>query len=461
MACQGCGNNSDKKLCCPTCVELGRKSFFCSQDCFTKNWKSHNQLHNLLKKQKALDQQAAAASALESGDAPASAIGAAADGVGALPTTSTPSTPSTTMSAPSSSSAPQMSDRAARAFAPLPGGDALLSHLNSQVAPAAAAAAAGFVNKAQGLAKDGAAAGIGDMVGRFSGWFGPGEQARGREAGSSNVRARGASRDRDGRSGLPPGRPRAGSRGDKADKPPPAKASLAKTGLRALGALAFVAAGSYYIGFVAMRSEPRVDPVLVDLSGVEPVAATQLPPGGIVIEAQADPLSSAELRGLQSELASLRGTLERHDKMLRYIMDRYVEKDSPLLASTKDGLLPEAFEPPKEEAAKASDGDTAVLREEAQVFVLPTNSSEAVVEPEKEPAPLLPKNRRRGGLGMGAMDEPGQETQAQAWGAEPDLDVGAIEFESNNEGIDAELPAPKEPLTPGRDSGQGSLGLAP
>lgn len=454
MACQGCGNDSQKKLCCPTCVQLGRKSFFCGQECFTKNWKTHNQLHNLLKKQKALEQQAAASPAtVENGEAGPVTLGT--------------SSGSTALSAPPSSalgsaaSTQPMSDRAAKAFAPLPGGDALLSHLNSQVAPAAAAAAAGLVNKAQGLAKDGAAAGLGDMVGRFSAsLFGPVEPARGREA-TSNVRARGASRDRDGRSGLPPGRPRADSRGEKGDKPPPAKASLAKTGLRALGALAFVAAGTYYLGYVAMKDEPQVDPVLVDLSGAEPVAATKLPPGGIfaggiVSETQSDPLSSAELRALQAELESLRGLLERHDKMLRYIMDRYVEKDSPLLGkATKDWLLPDAASDAP--VVMASDGGTAVLREEAQVFVLPSNSTAGVVEAE-EPVPVLPKHpRRRGGLGMGAMDEPGQETQGQpAWGT--GYDVGTVEFESDNVGLEAELVPQKEPLTHGRNSKQGSLG---
>ncbi|CAK0823899.1 unnamed protein product, partial [Prorocentrum cordatum] len=32
MACQGCGRVSETRLCCPTCVELGRTSFFCGQE---------------------------------------------------------------------------------------------------------------------------------------------------------------------------------------------------------------------------------------------------------------------------------------------------------------------------------------------------------------------------------------------------------------------------------------------
>eukprot|EP00971_Amphidinium_carterae_P274943 5455619-Amphidinium_carterae.1 len=54
MACQGCGRTSVSRLCCPTCVEYGRQSFFCSQECFTKNWKSHNQLHEILKRKQGI-----------------------------------------------------------------------------------------------------------------------------------------------------------------------------------------------------------------------------------------------------------------------------------------------------------------------------------------------------------------------------------------------------------------------
>mmetsp|Transcript_23372 Transcript_23372/g.61554 ORF Transcript_23372/g.61554 Transcript_23372/m.61554 type:complete len:298 (+) Transcript_23372:247-1140(+) len=50
MACQGCGRVSEKRLCCPTCIEFGRTSFFCGQECFTTNWNAHNQLHELMRR---------------------------------------------------------------------------------------------------------------------------------------------------------------------------------------------------------------------------------------------------------------------------------------------------------------------------------------------------------------------------------------------------------------------------
>lgn len=44
----GCENNA--KLQCPTCIKLGiQGSFFCSQDCFKTNWKTHKFIHSLAK----------------------------------------------------------------------------------------------------------------------------------------------------------------------------------------------------------------------------------------------------------------------------------------------------------------------------------------------------------------------------------------------------------------------------
>lgn len=50
-ACQGCGIQTPSSLVCPTCTQLGRSSFFCTQDCFHKNWGVHQKLHAILKQQ--------------------------------------------------------------------------------------------------------------------------------------------------------------------------------------------------------------------------------------------------------------------------------------------------------------------------------------------------------------------------------------------------------------------------
>ncbi|KAK9507756.1 hypothetical protein O3M35_007540 [Rhynocoris fuscipes] len=48
--CESPGCNLQAKLQCPTCINLGiQGSYFCSQDCFKENWKSHKVLHKIAK----------------------------------------------------------------------------------------------------------------------------------------------------------------------------------------------------------------------------------------------------------------------------------------------------------------------------------------------------------------------------------------------------------------------------
>ncbi|CAD7923505.1 unnamed protein product [Amoebophrya sp. A120] len=54
ISCQGCGKQTTSEMCCPTCNQFGRQSFFCTQDCFKKNWNVHKRLHTLLQQQKEL-----------------------------------------------------------------------------------------------------------------------------------------------------------------------------------------------------------------------------------------------------------------------------------------------------------------------------------------------------------------------------------------------------------------------
>lgn len=44
--CQGADCGEKAKLFCPTCMKLGlAKTYFCSQDCFKKNWATHKKVH--------------------------------------------------------------------------------------------------------------------------------------------------------------------------------------------------------------------------------------------------------------------------------------------------------------------------------------------------------------------------------------------------------------------------------
>ena len=44
-ACETPGCTSSAKLQCPTCIKLGIKGFFCSQECFKENWNIHKSVH--------------------------------------------------------------------------------------------------------------------------------------------------------------------------------------------------------------------------------------------------------------------------------------------------------------------------------------------------------------------------------------------------------------------------------
>lgn len=46
----GCQNAVTGNLACPTCKKFGMDNFFCSQDCFKKNWAEHKKVHVIAKK---------------------------------------------------------------------------------------------------------------------------------------------------------------------------------------------------------------------------------------------------------------------------------------------------------------------------------------------------------------------------------------------------------------------------
>ena len=56
-ACQGCGNSTDSGMCCPKCGQLGKQTYFCSQECFTANWTQHSRLHAILLQNKQLTEK--------------------------------------------------------------------------------------------------------------------------------------------------------------------------------------------------------------------------------------------------------------------------------------------------------------------------------------------------------------------------------------------------------------------
>jgi methionyl aminopeptidase len=43
----GCENEVTSNLACPKCKQFGQNAFFCTQDCFKKNYNSHKAIHAL------------------------------------------------------------------------------------------------------------------------------------------------------------------------------------------------------------------------------------------------------------------------------------------------------------------------------------------------------------------------------------------------------------------------------
>lgn len=310
MACQGCGQSSQNRLCCPTCIEYGRTTFFCSQECFTNNWKPHCQLHEILKKKKMLEENDAAAQ----GDAIAPPAGGA---VAAVPQTRQEPPPSRP--------------------APLPGGMPLVSSLG----PSRRSAAVGAQKK-----EDGAAGPPASLLGSFVGqaWTAIGGQAA-KLAGSN-----GGSRNDTGGAGLRPGasgalRSRLRSRSPAVRNNVTGSASAAtsaaqaphiqfvRTGVFSLAAIAFVGGIFMYVGHTRHLDEGMPEPAI-------PAMAAALRGGGassasgVVTVSDSRSTAVSDVGGesadaaFRAELGVLREEVERHGKMLRYIMDRYVEKDS-------------------------------------------------------------------------------------------------------------------------------------
>jgi len=390
MACQGCGRNANSKLCCPTCIEFGRTSFFCSQECFTKNWKPHNQLHELLRKKRDLSDDTAINS---SNGVSEDICGVLGDpGPGLEPEASINSKPrasggGTTGSSASSSASSYSTAAAAEVglrrgggggggeFSPLPGGTPLVTNLLPADARRAAearagggaGAAAGRAGERRGAAERRAAADpqrqggvLGSMAGRV--WAmvrRPGDAAGGAASALPTAAARrnAAAAAAAAAASTQPGRSGGVRPGGAAGRSAVPAVSLrtrrfAMHGLVwVLALFAFAASFSYWREFQRYGFERQpADQVLADVGGIvlgpRDASAGEEgleppPPGGAGTGdvdgapsasarggagAQTDGGGGATLADLKSEMARLREIVERHDKMLRYVMDRYVEK---------------------------------------------------------------------------------------------------------------------------------------
>lgn len=301
MSCQGCGRNATTtRLCCPTCIEFGRTSFFCGQECFTSNWAAHNQLHDLLrKKQKEELQGGGVASDEGSG------------GAAARPKAGSGSTAST----------------GSRALPPLPGGTPLVNNASSAAASSkkrddvgTSAASFGVFGSLVSRAKAalGGPAGVGSAQGGKPRFAGGGQQP---SSGSTSRATTGGGSTRPGTTLAAPGKTRQ---------------FTVQQGLWFLAVLTVTAGFIFYRESqrYSFGQQPDLSP---DQSGVTPPGAAAVVgvtgAGGEEASAAAAVAdisdigaSPVSVSALHAEISALRELVERHDKMLRYVMDRYVEK---------------------------------------------------------------------------------------------------------------------------------------
>lgn len=317
MACQGCGHPvGDHRLCCPTCVEFGRTSFFCGQECFTKNWSSHSQLHDILRKKAAM---------ANPDDPPAVGTGGTANSNG-----STTQKPGKTGTAAADANREETGNR--RRFSPLPGGTSLDSTLTGSQQKQQKTASTPGVKK-QTASSDTGLGLVGGLVKRVQAVFA--------EPDTTGSAAKLVSNKKD----LPKTAAVGGNQVRQAASPPatsqPAKQSCVQLGVVGLVIVTVIVGGVFY----RELHKPTDDEHQFSPSGfLEPVPERQAQatsPSDVVPGASMDsvPQSQNLVAELSATVAELREMVHRHDKMMRYIMDRYVEKGEIKLSPTRQGNI--------------------------------------------------------------------------------------------------------------------------
>lgn len=312
MACLGCGAVTETKLCCPTCGELGQTSFFCTQECFTKSWAEHSKVHELLRRKRA--------STLAGGGISSSA-----------PAKPQPPPPKQdTYSAYPKSRA-----------APLPGGMPLVGNFAAQKRNPGATSV-GAAKKSDDAENSGLAV-LGSLVGHAKAMFGSQgatatNSARAGHQNGSRLRERSNSRDAT-KAAVAANTKQGGASPDRGAKP---SVSL-QNALWVLVLITVFAGGGLYMQQRRMAEEFTGDGqaalsaaaqlVVRSAKGGNEEAAVVVASDQTAPAAAADSASVSEkgspasVDSLRAEIAGLRDMVEKHDKMLRYVMERYQEKE--------------------------------------------------------------------------------------------------------------------------------------
>lgn len=318
----------------PNCIEYGRTSFFCTQDCFTKNWKSHGQLHELLKKKKAMGESGAT--------------------VG-LPDADLESPQLAARPKPSSPTEDMPTSNARRSLAPLAGGMSAFATEKRGIN--------GATQRRPETVKPSFPGTLGGVAG--SAWnlvstpfWGSNNATSTTGAKGTTAAASAGARRLGGAAAQPAVKGGAAQLGGKTPWWSSFTRRFAMNGLLwALALVTIVACGFFYKSTLGSGSDQ-----VVITTGVEDVpdirtaataevrsvaipeeapAKTRAPDAASVAApvlsvlglgassptaAPAESASSVEVKSLRNEIVALRELVGRHDKMLRYVMERYVEK---------------------------------------------------------------------------------------------------------------------------------------
>lgn len=318
MACQGCGRTSDNRLCCPTCIEFGRSSFFCGQACFTKNWAAHNQLHELMRRKRALANR---------GDDGTDKVHHNAD-------------PNTRVGGSTGSEA-KVGD--STGHMPLAGGTSMMN-LSAQ--------SRGITTLRSAGGTFGAEESVPSDSGVLSGLIGQAKAATDvfskfgnshSVAGKNRSRSPACSRISGAASGRSTSRSREGSR--ISESPRRAKLMNVQLSLWAIVFICLTAAFLFYRAHERYSNQPSAPEALPPPKPMTPSADSGFDSEVEVSRDVASPAAArvalSPLDALRAEVSDLRGNLQRHEQMLRYIMDRYVERNE-VRNDTALGIIPVA-----------------------------------------------------------------------------------------------------------------------
>lgn len=348
MACQGCGNLSDTRLCCPTCTSFGRTSFFCSQECFTKNWAEHNKLHVILKRQQQL------------------ANGAASAGSENSRGSSAPSSPKPQQRSTEFFGAPagQVSEAVSKAvtsvgswgivpLGPLPASSSSTSRTsgnNSETSSKTKSSNAAPAREAPRSMQSSATDQLEQHLGSFKSAFGA-AAIQMREMLNSPKKPAGRqpqpSRSGAGKQSVPP------------PAPPPPESLLTQwmAFSKSLRGRLWIGMGSVFVLFCVLYWQFHLYSSDVHYS-TELLAKARMKrldlemPQKLNAALGAAAPVSAEVR---KEVQEILDSIQRHDKMLRYIMERFVEKDAKV--GQAQVVAPE---PVQKAAVSKPSGDTSV-----------------------------------------------------------------------------------------------------